>query len=142
MSKKNRAEPPQEEMAETYITALLVEDNIGDARLLQESLRDTPTIYIRIVHAPTWSAASEQLRTRDFDVVLLDLNLPDSAGLETVSRACLLAPRLPIIILTGADDEKLAIEAVRLGAQDYLIKGQVDGRLLARAVHYAWVKTR
>jgi signal transduction histidine kinase len=81
--------------------------------------------------------ARELLARRSFDVVLLDLSLPDSRGLLTVEHANAAAPELPIVVLTGLDDEETGIEAVRRGAQDYLVKGQFDGRLLGRAIHYA-----
>ena len=129
-------------MNERAIKVLLVEDNPGDVRLLHESLRNASSPPFSVVHEETWGGADAQLKKSQFSVVLLDLNLPDSYGLETLSRVHGLAPHTPIIVLTGADDVNLGLEAVRLGAQDYLIKGQVDGRLLVRALRYAIERKR
>jgi DNA-binding NtrC family response regulator len=84
----------------------------------------------------------ECLAAGDIDIVLLDLSLPDSLGLDTFTRVYDKAPCLPIIVLTGLDDEELAAKAVREGAQDYIIKGQVDSNLLARAIRYAIERKR
>ncbi len=124
------------------IRARLVEDNPGDARLLREALRTAGARGFNVMHVERLDEASNKLRTAQFDVLLLDLSLPDSSGLDTVVRACVLAPHTPIVVLTGLDDETLAIEAVRKGAQDYLIKGQTDGPLLVRAVRYALERKR
>ncbi len=128
--------------ADKIIKALLIEDSPGDVRLLQEMIRagetDTsimPTIELEWVD--NLAAGLERLERRDIDAVLLDLSLPDSQGFETFIETQEHAPRLPIIVLTGLDDEKLAIDAVRQGAQDYLVKGQVDSNLLTRAIYYA-----
>ena len=87
--------------------------------------------------AESWAEAAAQLKERPFDVLLLDLSLPDSAGRETFVRARTEAPQLPIVVLTGLADEALGLEAVRHGIQDYLIKGQAYGRQTARAIRYA-----
>ena len=115
---------------------LLVEDNPGDARLIQAGLRDSG-LAVALELAESLAHARQKLLKDGFDVVLLDLSLPDSAGLETVARMHKAAPTMPIIVLTGLEDERAGIEAVRQGAQDYLVKGQTDHRLLSRAIQYA-----
>jgi signal transduction histidine kinase len=127
---------------EELVRVLLVEDSSAEARLLQESLRDMVSPKFSFTHVATLAAAAEQLSANDFDVILLDLNLPDSYGLDTVGRTHVMAPDLPIVVLTGSDNESIALEAVRLGAQDYLIKGLVENRSLRRAVYYAIERKR
>jgi PAS domain S-box-containing protein len=121
------------------VKVLLVEDEPGDARLLRDHLRGGA---FHVVHVERLAAAREHLAAGGIDVVLLDLSLPDSRGLETVSRALEAAPEVPIIVLTGLADEALAAEVVHRGAQDYLLKGEIDERLLARAIRYARERTR
>jgi len=119
------------------IRVLLVEDNPGDARLFTELVRDTGAGQWNLVQVDRLSAALERLRHETFDVMLLDLSLPDADGLDTLIRAHTEAPKVPIVVLTGHDDEALAVRAVRAGAQDYLVKGRMDGDLLVRSIRYA-----
>ena len=121
---------------------LLVEDNPADARLLKEMLWEVPAFRFHVAWAGRLCAALERLGEGGIDVVLLDLSLPDSQGLSTLGKVQGQAPQLPILVLTGLDDEALAVRAVREGAQDYLIKGQVDANLLSRAVRYAIERKR
>lgn len=113
---------------------LLVEDNDDDALLIRETLAETT---VKIQHAERLSAALEQLDKGGVDAVLLDLSLPDAQGLDSIGRMRIQAPGVPIVVLTGLNDEETAVKAVEQGAQDYLIKGQVDGHSLARALRYA-----
>jgi PAS domain S-box-containing protein len=124
------------------IKVLLIEDNPGDARLLREMLIEAGINKFNLVHVKRISEGLNRLRQDNFQVILLDLSLPDSHGLETVDRVCNAAPYVPVLVLTGLDDEALAIRAVRKGAQDYLIKGQMDGNLLVRAIRYATERKR
>jgi two-component system, cell cycle sensor histidine kinase and response regulator CckA len=119
------------------IRVLIVEDNPGDARLFKELVRDAGVGHWQLVHVDRLSAALERLRLQPFDVMLLDLSLPDADGLETLIRAHAEAPKVPIVVLTGLDDQALAVRAVRAGAQDYLVKGRMDGDLLVRSIRYA-----
>ena len=119
------------------IGVLLVEDNPGDARLLKELLRDAGANHLRMVQVDRLAAALDRLDCDSFDVMLLDLSLPDANGLDTLVRAHAHSPKTPIVVLTGHNDEALAVRAVRAGAQDYLVKGHVDGQLLVRAIRYA-----
>ena len=116
---------------------LLVEDNPGDARLIREMLAASEATGFEIDWVSRLSAGLEKLAQNEIDLVLLDLGLPDSRGLETFLQAYSHAPRVPFVVLTGLDDETLALTAVREGAQDYLVKGQTDGGLLLRAIRYA-----
>lgn len=125
----------------TPLRLLLIEDNPGDARLIQEILRDSPT-PMTLEHAPSLKAGFGLLEGGRFDAVLLDLSLPDSQGLQTLLRMRQQAQELPIIVLTGLDDERTALKAMREGAQDYLVKGSVDTGLLVRAIRYAIERNR
>ncbi len=124
------------------ISVLLIEDNPGDARLLREAVKEAEDIAIRLTHVETLARALTRLGEEHFDVIMLDLSLPDAEGLETLVRTHVQAPNIPIVVLTGLDDEDLAVKAVREGAQDYLVKGQVTGRVLVRAMRYATERKR
>jgi diguanylate cyclase (GGDEF)-like protein len=121
---------------------LLVEDNPADARLMVEYLTDAGAGAVELQHADRISAALKSLNEQSFDVVLLDLSLPDGSGLDTVLRICAADPQMPVIVLTGLEDDVLALAAVHAGAQDYLVKGQVDGMGIARAIRYAVERKR
>ena len=120
------------------IAILLIEDNPGDARLVREMLREVnhPGLFA-LTTVDRLALARDQLAEHAFDVVLLDLTLPDSRGLATLTEVRRLAPAVPIVVLTGLDDEDSALKAVQGGAQDYLVKGQGDGDLIRRAIRYA-----
>lgn len=119
------------------INILLIEDNPGDARLIEILLREKSPNDFSFVWADTLGVGMEKLSHQHFDVALLDLSLPDSQGLETVARLRAFAPMLPIVVLTGQNDDQLALRAVQQGAQDYLVKGLSDGDPLRRAIRYA-----
>src|SRR5580700_5950053 len=116
---------------------LLVEDNPGDARLLKEMLHEAGAHKTELTQAESMAEAEKHLAQALFDIVLLDLGLPDAQGLEAVRRARAVAPRVPLIVLTGLDDETLATRALQEGAQDYLVKGQIVARGIRRAIRYA-----
>jgi len=116
---------------------LLIEDNPGDARLLREMLNEQESHSTKLTHADCMSQAEKYLAENAFDLILLDLGLPDAQGLAAVQRARAAAPRIPLVVLTGLDDESLAGQALQEGAQDYLIKGQIETRGLLRALRYA-----
>jgi two-component system, cell cycle response regulator len=118
---------------------LLVEDNPGDARLVRESLNDGLPGQFSVQVAESLTQALETLRSAsdEVDVVLLDLSLPDSQGLETYRAVHALAPGVPILVLSGLNDESIALKAVNEGAQDFLRKARVDGEVLPRAIRYA-----
>jgi diguanylate cyclase (GGDEF)-like protein/PAS domain S-box-containing protein len=116
---------------------LLVEDNLGDARLLRELLKDKGVAYPELTHVGSMREAERHLAECSVDVVLLDMGLPDSQGLEAVRRAHAAAPHVALVVLTGVDDEEVALEAMQQGAQDYFVKGQIETRGLLPALHYA-----
>ena len=118
-------------------TLLLVEDNPGDARLLREMFNEQGSHNTELTHVECMSEAEKHLAEHAVDIILLDLGLPDAQGLEAVRRAHAAAPRVPLVVLTGLDDESLAAQALQEGAQDYLIKGQIETRGLLRALRYA-----
>ena len=123
------------------LNVLLVEDNAVDARMISALLR-TPSTTLHCRQVASLSDALALLRSEQFDVVLLDLNLEDSAGYDTFSSIRQAGSRAAILVLSGSDDEELAIRTVREGAQDYLVKGSFDGRLLLRSVRYAFERKR
>ncbi|MEH2358592.1 hybrid sensor histidine kinase/response regulator [Nostoc sp.] len=129
-------------MAGKNIKVLLVEDNSSDVFLLQEFLKEVTTVVVNLMPVERLSEALNYLANEIFDVILLDLSLPDSQGLETFVIAHHQAKATPIIVLTGLDDETLAIRAMQQGAQDYLVKGQVTGDLLVRSMRYAIERQR
>ena len=124
-------------MKPTVLRVLLVEDSRSDAFLLQESLAESELGGFDFTHVHCWADALQCLRQKQFDLLLLDLSLPDITGRETFLRARAEAPHLPIVVLTGEANEALGLDAVRHGVQDYLIKGQAYGRQTARAIRYA-----
>lgn len=124
-------------MAPRSLQVLLVEDNPGDGRLVQLMADEQADSVNEMVWVEDLCEGLSCLQCHDIDLVLLDLNLPDSRGLWTLEAILAQAPNVPVVVLTGLADEQLAVDAVRHGAQDYLVKGEVDGRLLARAIRYA-----
>jgi signal transduction histidine kinase len=121
---------------------LLVEDSPSDAVLLQECLTQNSLGHFGFHHTESLAEAIRLLEAQNFDLLLLDLSLPDSTGPDTYLRARVAAPHLPIVLLTSVEDEAVGLEAVRCGIQDYLIKGQAYGRQTARAIHYAIERKR
>jgi signal transduction histidine kinase len=115
---------------------LLVEDDRGDALLVEELVADAD-IDIDMAWAPSMAEAERELRRRRPDCVLLDLNLPDANGIVALDRITKCDPDIPIVVLTGLNDEHFGTSAVASGAQDYLVKGRVDGEVLSRAIRYA-----
>ena len=124
-------------MTNEPIRVLLMEDSPADASLLQEMLSETSLAPFELKWADRLSKGLGRLAVGDIDVVLLDLVLPDSWGISTLLQTQVQAPQAAVIVLTSLDDEQLALQAVREGAQDYLIKGRVDRDQLARAICYA-----
>lgn len=118
-------------------TILLIEDNLADVRLLREMLSDEGAPSTELTHVASMREAEALLRSSSFALVLLDLGLGDARGLAAVRRAHAAAPAAPLIVLTGMDDDELAALALHEGAQDFLIKGQIDARGLRRAIQYA-----
>jgi len=118
-------------------TLLLVEDNLGDARLIREMLNEPNSLNTELTQLESMTAAEAHLAKHAVDIILLDLGLPDAQGLEAIRRSHAAAPDVPLVVLTGLDDESVALQALQQGAQDYLIKGQIERRGLQRALRYA-----
>jgi signal transduction histidine kinase len=123
-------------------TLLIIEDNPGDARLLREIFLEEGSNATEMTHAGSMAEAEGFLSGNTVDVILLDLGLPDAQGLEAIRRAHAAAPTAPLVVLTGLDDESLAAQTLREGAQDYLIKGQFESRSLLRTLRYAIERKR
>lgn len=129
-------------LSQGSLTILLVEDNPGDARLVEEFLQEQATRAgvewaVEVKHVTHMKDASKAVKRSDFDLVLLDMGLPDSQGLDTVRQLRAANAQVALIVLTGNDDQEVALRAMRAGAQDYLVKGQIDSDLLLRAARYA-----
>ena len=124
------------------LQVLLIEDNPGDCRLIQELLKDSKLINFNLVCAGSLGNGFVQLQSGKFDVVLLDLSLPDSFGLETLISVRRNKPDVTVIVMTGTDDEALGLQATQAGAQDYLVKGRVSSWLLIRSIRYAIERKR
>jgi DNA-binding response OmpR family regulator len=123
-------------MDKPHIHVLLVEDNPADVVMLEAALERTPLVIFCVTAVEQLGHGLARLAEQRFDAVLLDLGLPDSQGLATFSSLYARAPEIPVVVLSGTQDEDLAAEAVHAGAQDYLIKGQAGSELLARAIRY------
>src|SRR6266850_529345 len=118
------------------VRALLIEDSAGDAELVREMLEGVRTAFeIEVVNR--LESGLQALKEQNFHVILCDLNLPDSYGLDTFLALQRAFPDHPIILLTGLEDEQIAEQALKQGAQDYLVKNQIDGSLLDRSIRYA-----
>ena len=116
---------------------LFIDDNPGDQRLIHEILKEDREASFEIEFANSLGSGIETLGEKLFDVVLLDLNLPDSSGIETLMQILGLVTEIPVVVITGQDDEDLADEALRRGAQDYQVKGRISGSTMVRAIRYA-----
>jgi diguanylate cyclase (GGDEF)-like protein/PAS domain S-box-containing protein len=121
---------------------LLVEDNPADVLILQEELADVPSPVFRVVPVTTLAEALLQLQQQNFDAVLLDLGLPDSNGMETLQRLHHAHPSTPLLVLSGLSDEEVAMQSVQAGAQDYLLKSEINSRTLRRALLYGIERQR
>lgn len=131
------------------LSVLLVEDNEPDATYIEELFRETEVITggeraesLELIHVETLSQCQQQLDETDVDMVLLDLNLPDSSGLDTLEAVMTVATDEPVVVLTGLDDEATGLEAIERGAQDFLVKSDVNSTLLGRTIQYAIERQR
>ncbi len=124
------------------IRVLLVEDNPGDACLVEEMLGEAAASPFILKHVESVGQALTSLTAEDFQIILLDLSLPDGHGFGTIERMRKVAANIPIVVLTGLDDERIAIKALQGGAQDYLVKGQMSSTLLIRSIRYAIERKR
>ena len=119
------------------IKVLLIEDNLGDYEIILRMLEKSENTEFELIHSSRLSSGVEILEDNSFDAILLDLGLPDSDGLESFNVILKKHPEIPTIILTGLANEETGIHAIKYGAQDYLVKGEFNGKLLIRAIQYA-----
>jgi serine phosphatase RsbU (regulator of sigma subunit) len=136
-----KSEPKQRptelrQKAPRTVRILLIEDNPGDARLIRESLFEAPNTAFELQVADRLQTGLKILEQGNIDLILLDLSLPESWGINTLLKVREAAPTVPVVVLTGLDDETTAVTAVQEGAQDYLVKGNVTGSLLVRSIRY------
>jgi phosphoserine phosphatase RsbU/P len=124
-------------MFDKPVRALLIEDSAADARLVAARLPPEAARWVRVVRVATLRTGLKQLKDGDFDVVILDLNLPDSEGLETIKSVHRIAADIPIVVLSGENDDRFASRAVRIGAQDFLSKSRVDRQSLLQSIQFA-----
>lgn len=129
-------------MGHVPIQILLIEDNPGDTRLLRELLAETDSPRFRLTHVDRLSYGIARVKEGGIDVILLDLSLPDSQGFDTLGQMHGTAAGIPIVVMTGTEDEALGLQLIQRGAQDYLVKGQVTGPLLQRSLGYAVERAR
>jgi DNA-binding response OmpR family regulator len=119
------------------IKVLLIEDNTGDYEIILRMLDKSENAEFELTHTTRLVSGLKLLEIEKFDIILLDLGLPDSVGLESFKATLEKHPAIPIIILTGLANEETGINAIKYGAQDYLVKGEFNGKLLVRAIQYA-----
>ncbi len=124
------------------ISILLIEDNLADIELFEETLKDIKNEKFLLKKATRLQEGIAHIQEENFDIVFLDLSLPDSHGQNGFTKLYTQAPHLPIVVLTGFDDDKMALDIVRQGAQDYLIKGDIEPRLLIKSIRYAIERKR
>ncbi|MCW3127840.1 MAG: response regulator receiver protein [Bacteroidetes bacterium] len=120
------------------LKVLLIEDNAGDAFLIKFYLGESVNPRFNFFHAENMKTANELLASNSFDIILMDLNLPDSVGLDTIKKLLEKYPTNLVIVLTGLVDEKVGLETVRYGAQDFLVKGKFDGKVLISSIMFAF----
>ncbi|MDD5398345.1 MAG: response regulator [Dehalococcoidia bacterium] len=128
---------PTPDEKEKPITILIIEGNSADARLIRKLVKEAPGIDCQDKYVMNLAEGMELLKHNNISVVLLDLNLPDCQGIDTLMALKNEHPNTPIVVMTDPDDEKTTLEALKIGAQDYLVKGQIDGHILLRAMRYA-----
>lgn len=144
-SRPGRSDAAQLDIRPRFIAptdVLLVEDNPADALLVREALVDAGAEEFRLMHAERMQTALQMLESGSFRLVLLDLSLPDGEGLDTLIRFRMVAPNLPVVVLTGLDDHATAMAALQYGAQDYLPKGRITGDALVRVMRYSLERSR
>ena len=130
------------DQSQSSISILIIEDNAGDQVLLEENLRSTQLLISEITIVPTLAGAFKLLRQQSFSLIFLDLFLPDSSGLESFTELIKLYSKIPVVISSGLSDTQVALNAISLGAQDFLIKSDYDYKLLEKTVRYSIERKR
>ncbi|MDZ7721721.1 MAG: response regulator [candidate division KSB1 bacterium] len=121
----------------THHNILIVEDNPGDVELIIEMLDELPSMDLDIERVSRLSEALETMSKQHFDIVLMDLGLPDSSGLDTLRKLLRRRPNAAVVVITGLADNETGLESLKSGAQDYLVKGSIDSDLLNRTISHA-----
>ena len=124
-------------MDDKIIKILYVEDDMDHAVLIRELLEEIKNVHYKLTHVQRLDEALLEIDNEDYDIVLLDLSLPDEQGVNTVARVCEQAPDIPVVVISGTDDETMAIKALQKGADEYLVKGKVKSHSLSRILRYA-----
>ena len=124
-------------MDDKIIKILYVEDDMDHAVLLRELLEEIKNVHYKLTHVQRLDEALLEIDNEDYDIVLLDLSLPDEQGVNTVARVCEQALDIPVVVISGTDDETMAIKALQKGADEYLVKGKVKSHSLSRILRYA-----
>ncbi len=124
-------------MDDRIIKILYVEDDMDHAVLIRELLEEIKNVHYKLTHVQRIDEALLEIDNEDYDIVLLDLSLPDEQGVNTVARVCEQAPDIPVVVISGTDDETMAIKALQKGADEYLVKGKVKNHSLSRILRYA-----
>ncbi len=127
---------------EQSLNILLIEDNPGDAFLIKFYLEDSVLRNAHITHAEYLKSAIDLLSKNAYDLIILDFNLPDSVGIETLQAILEVKKDAVVIVLTGLQDEELGIQTVKMGAQDFLVKGQFDGKVFTQSIRYAFERSQ
>jgi DNA-binding response OmpR family regulator len=124
-------------MSQAKISVLLIEDDLEDAELIQRSFKSVSPDVFDVLHVSRFRDAIQAIKKTKFHVTIMDLGLPDSVGLNGVERLMSLIPQVPVIVLTGSDDEDQAIKGIELGAQEFIRKGDIDSKQLIRTIRHA-----
>ncbi|MBS1258492.1 MAG: Regulator of RpoS [Candidatus Scalindua arabica] len=124
-------------MDDKIIKVLYVEDDMDHAILIRELFEEIKNVHYKLTHVQQLNEALLEIDNENYDIVLLDLSLPDEQGVDTITRACEQAPDIPIVVISGTDDETMAIKALQKGAEEYLVKGKVKSHALSRILRYA-----
>ena len=124
-------------MDDKIIKVLYVEDEMDHAILIRELIEEIKNVHYELTHVQNLNETLLELNNNNYDIILLDLSLPDEQGVDTVARVCEQAPDIPVVVMSGTDDETMAIKALQKGAQEYLVKGKVQSHALSRILRYA-----
>src|SRR5687768_11303883 len=119
------------------ITVLLIEDNPADALLIKHIIKEIEWLSVDLVNVDSLTKAFPLIQSLPIDLILLDLMLPDSSGIYTFDKLIAYHDQIPIVVLSGIDSREIALEAIKEGAQDYLVKGEIEAKLLERTIRYA-----
>ncbi len=127
-------------MDDKIIKVLYAEDDIDHATLISELIKEIKNVHYELTQVQQLDEALLELDNDNYDIILLDLSLPDKQGVDTVARVCEQAPEIPVVVISGMDDETMAIKALQKGAEEYLVKGKVNSHALSRILRYAIVR--